>query len=99
MIVALIDSGLGLVPTASRLRQMRPELDLVLMMDPDNAPWGPKPDRWVIDRVVGTAQHAVAARRGALVISAGGTGAPCSSHAQACGALSSSRPACYRSTN
>ncbi|AJW40005.1 Glutamate racemase [Rhodococcus sp. B7740] len=59
MIVALIDSGLGMLPTAARLRQVRPELDLVLMMDPDNAPWGPKPDRWVIDRVVATAEHAV----------------------------------------
>ena len=59
MIVALIDSGLGMLPTAARLRQARPELDLVLMMDPDNAPWGPKPDRWVIDRVVGTAERAV----------------------------------------
>lgn len=59
MIVALIDSGLGMLPTAARLRQARPELDLVLMMDPDNAPWGPKPDGWVVDRVVGTAQHAV----------------------------------------
>lgn len=59
MIVALIDSGLGMLPTAARLRQARPELDLVLMMDPDNAPWGPKPDAWVIDRVVGTARHAV----------------------------------------
>lgn len=68
MIVALIDSGLGLVPTASRLRQMRPELDLVLMMDPDNAPWGPKPDRWVIDRVVGTAQHAVELGAEAVVL-------------------------------
>ncbi|CCQ17370.1 putative glutamate racemase [Rhodococcus sp. AW25M09] len=59
MIVALIDSGLGMVPTAARLRHLRPELDLVLMMDPENAPWGPKPDAWVVDRVVGTAQHAV----------------------------------------
>jgi glutamate racemase len=59
MIVALIDSGLGMLPTAARLRQARPELDLVLMMDPDNAPWGPKPDPWVVDRVVGTARHAV----------------------------------------
>ncbi|MGV8871061.1 MAG: glutamate racemase [Rhodococcus sp. (in: high G+C Gram-positive bacteria)] len=59
MIVALIDSGLGMLPTAARLRHARSELDLVLMMDPDNAPWGPKPDRWVVDRVVGTAEHAV----------------------------------------
>jgi glutamate racemase len=59
MIVALIDSGLGMLPTAARLRESRPELDLMLMMDPDNAPWGPKPDAWVIERVVGTARHAV----------------------------------------
>ncbi|OZE19327.1 glutamate racemase [Rhodococcus sp. 05-2255-1e] len=59
MIVALIDSGFGMLPTAARLRESRPELDLVLMMDPDNAPWGPKPDAWVIERVVGTARHAV----------------------------------------
>ena len=59
MIVALIDSGLGMLPTAARLRESRPELDLVLMMDPDNAPWGPKPDAWVVERVVGTARHAV----------------------------------------
>lgn len=59
MIVALIDSGLGMIPTAARLRERRPELDLMLMMDPENAPWGPKPDRWVIERVVGTAARAV----------------------------------------
>lgn len=60
MIVALIDSGLGMLPTAAWLRKLRPDLDLLLLLDPDGAPWGPKSERWVIDRVVGTARNAVA---------------------------------------
>ncbi|MFD3505856.1 glutamate racemase [Nocardia sp. NPDC058666] len=59
MIVALIDSGLGLLPTAAWLRKLRPDVDLLLMLDPDNAPWGPKPEQWVVDRVVATARQAV----------------------------------------
>lgn len=59
MIVALIDSGLGLLPTAAWLRKLRPELDLLLLNDPDGAPWGPKPEQWVIDRVLDTARLAL----------------------------------------
>ncbi|MFD4457044.1 glutamate racemase [Nocardia sp. NPDC058480] len=59
MIVALIDSGLGLLPTASWLRKLRPDVDLLLLLDPDGAPWGPKPEPWVIERVVGAARQAV----------------------------------------
>ncbi|MFD3703746.1 glutamate racemase [Nocardia sp. NPDC058658] len=59
MIVALIDSGLGLLPTASWVRKLRPDVDLLLLLDPDNAPWGPKPEDWVVERVVGTARQAV----------------------------------------
>ncbi|QBJ95625.1 glutamate racemase [Rhodococcus sp. ABRD24] len=66
MIVALIDSGLGLLPTSAWLRRLRPDLDLLLSLDPENAPWGPKPEQWVIDRVVGTARRAV--DRGAEVV-------------------------------
>ncbi|WP_137724943.1 glutamate racemase [Prescottella subtropica] len=66
MIVALIDSGLGLLPTSAWLRRMRPDLDLMLSMDPDGAPWGPRDPQWVIDRVVGTARRAV--DRGAEVV-------------------------------
>ena len=60
MIVALIDSGLGMLPTGAWLRKLRPDLDLMLLLDPDGAPWGPKSEQWVIDRVVGTARNAVA---------------------------------------
>jgi glutamate racemase len=66
VIVALIDSGLGLLPTAAWLRKLRPDLDLLLLTDPDGAPWGPKPEAWVIERVVGAARAAV--RRGAEVV-------------------------------
>ncbi|MET8873411.1 aspartate/glutamate racemase family protein [Nocardia sp. NPDC004604] len=66
MIVALIDSGLGLLPTAAWLRKLRPDVDLLLRLDPDGAPWGPKPEQWVTDRVVDAARSSV--RLGAEVI-------------------------------
>ncbi|WP_067838401.1 glutamate racemase [Nocardia lijiangensis] len=59
MIVALIDSGLGLLPTAAWLRKLRPDVDLLLQLDPDGAPWGPKPERWTVDRVVGAARTSI----------------------------------------
>ncbi|MGU3435696.1 glutamate racemase [Actinomycetes bacterium M1A6_2h] len=59
MIAALIDSGLGMLPTAAWLRSLRPDLDQLLFTDPDNAPWGPKPEAWTIDRVTTTARRAV----------------------------------------
>ena len=66
MIVALIDSGLGLLTTAAWLRKLRPDVDLLLQLDPDGAPWGPKPEQWVIDRVVDAARTSV--RLGAEVV-------------------------------
>lgn len=55
-----------MLPTAAWLRKLRPELDLILALDPDGAPWGPKPEQWVIDRVLATAQRSI--DRGAEVI-------------------------------
>ncbi|MET9285268.1 glutamate racemase [Nocardia beijingensis] len=66
MIVALIDSGLGLLPTAAWLRKLRPDVDLLLQLDPDGAPWGPKPEEWVVERVVNAARTSL--RSGAEVI-------------------------------
>lgn len=66
VIVALIDSGLGLLPTAAWLRKLRPDVDLLLQLDPDGAPWGPKPEPWVIDRVVDAARTSLS--HGAEVI-------------------------------
>lgn len=59
VIVALIDSGLGLLPTAAWLRKLRPDVDLLLQLDPDGAPWGPKPEAWTIERVLDTARSSL----------------------------------------
>ena len=50
--VALVDSGLGQLGFAAALRSARPELDLVLSLDPDHMPWGPRPVEEVTDRVL-----------------------------------------------
>ncbi|WP_072687411.1 glutamate racemase [Rhodococcus marinonascens] len=68
MIVALIDSGLGMLPTSARLRMRRPDLDLILALDPDGAPWGPKSEQWVIDRVLATVQRTLDRGAEAIVL-------------------------------
>jgi glutamate racemase len=42
MRIALINSGIGLLATAAELHRLRPDADLVLAMDPDGMPWGPR---------------------------------------------------------
>lgn len=68
MIVALIDSGLGLLPTSAWLRTARPDVGLLLALDPDGAPWGPKPRDWVVDRVLSTVQLSLDEGAGAIVL-------------------------------
>lgn len=59
VIVSLIDSGLGMLTTGAWLRRLRPELDLLLQLDPDGAPWGPKSEPWLVDRVLGATRRAI----------------------------------------
>ncbi|MGW6914364.1 glutamate racemase [Kitasatospora sp. NPDC054939] len=66
MTVALIDSGFGLLPTAGWLRHLAPELDLLLFLDPEGAPWGPRTASFVTDRLLSAAH--LAAERGAEAI-------------------------------
>ena len=40
---ALVNSGLGVLAAAAELRRLRPDADLVLAIDPDGMPWGPRP--------------------------------------------------------
>lgn len=68
MIVALIDSGLGLLPTGAWLRKLRPDLDLLLQLDPEGAPWGPKPEQWVIERVLAAAGRSLDLGAEAIVL-------------------------------
>jgi len=67
MRIALINSGLGLLAAAAALRRMRPDADLVLSMDPDGMPWGPRRPDDIAARSLGCARAAVGLRPDALV--------------------------------
>jgi glutamate racemase len=56
---ALINSGLGLLATASELHRRHPEADLVIAMDPDGMPWGPRTPQDIADRSLAIAWAAV----------------------------------------
>ena len=53
---ALINSGLGLLVAASELHQLRPDADLVIAMDPDGMPWGPRTPRDIAERSLALAK-------------------------------------------
>jgi glutamate racemase len=67
MRVALINSGLGLLAAAAALRRMRPDADLVLAMDPDGMPWGPRRPDDIAARSLACARAAAAYRPDVLV--------------------------------
>jgi glutamate racemase len=58
----LVDSGLGLVGYAAALLSLRPDLGLVLSLDPDNMPYGPRsPDdvrRLILSAALATLPYA-----------------------------------------
>jgi glutamate racemase len=68
MRIALINSGLGLLAAAAALRRARPDADLVLAMDPDGMPWGPRQPDDIATRTLSCARAAAAYRPDALVI-------------------------------
>ncbi|MFI0479775.1 glutamate racemase [Actinomadura sp. 9N215] len=68
MKVALIDSGLGLLSTAGWLRHLAPQLDLLLLMDPEGAPWGPRTTSFITDRLLSAARAAVERDAEAIVV-------------------------------
>jgi len=68
MLVALIDSGMGLLPTAGWLRHLRPDLDLALLMDPDGMPWGDRGEASITRRVLAAAHRAAEAGAAAIVV-------------------------------
>ncbi|MET8680295.1 aspartate/glutamate racemase family protein [Streptomyces sp. NPDC004647] len=68
MKIALIDSGIGLLPTAAAVRQLRPDAALVLSSDPDGMPWGPRTPGDVSARALACARAAALHRPDALII-------------------------------
>ncbi|MEE1794803.1 aspartate/glutamate racemase family protein [Streptomyces sp. BE308] len=68
MKIALMDSGIGLLPTAAAVRRLRPDADLVLSSDPDSMPWGPRTPQDVTAHALAVARAAAEHRPDALII-------------------------------
>ncbi|MER6012266.1 glutamate racemase [Streptomyces bluensis] len=68
MKIALMDSGIGLLPAAAAVRRLRPDADLVLSSDPDGMPWGPRTPEDLTVRALAVAEAAAAQRPDALIV-------------------------------
>ncbi|MFE0510421.1 glutamate racemase [Streptomyces sp. NPDC058964] len=68
MKIALMDSGIGLLAATAAVRRLRPDADLVLSLDPDGMPWGPRTTEDLTGRALGVAEAAAAHRPDALII-------------------------------
>lgn len=66
--VALVDSGLGLLGFADALLDARPDLGLILSMDPDHMPWGTRSVESVTERVLAGVEAALPLHPDAVVI-------------------------------
>ncbi|RFU82199.1 glutamate racemase [Streptomyces triticagri] len=66
--IALIDSGIGLLPAAAAVRRLRPTADLVLSSDPDGMPWGPRTAEDLSARALAAAEAAAAHAPDALIV-------------------------------
>jgi len=66
--IALMDSGIGLLPAAAAVRRLRPDADLVLSLDPDGMPWGPRTAEGITERALAVAEAAAAHRPEALIV-------------------------------
>jgi len=67
MRIALINSGLGLLAAAAELHRLRPDAELVLAMDPDGMPWGPRTPDDIARRALTGARAAAAFGPDAIV--------------------------------
>ncbi|AGS67898.1 glutamate racemase [Streptomyces collinus Tu 365] len=68
MKIALMDSGIGLLAATAAVRRLRPDADLVLSLDPDGMPWGPRTSEDLTRRALAVAEAAAARRPDALII-------------------------------
>ncbi|MFF5477752.1 glutamate racemase [Streptomyces sp. NPDC012935] len=68
MKIALMDSGIGLLAATAAVRRLRPDADLVLSLDPDGMPWGPRTPEDLTLRAVAVADAAAAHRPDVLIV-------------------------------
>lgn len=66
--VAFVDSGLGLLGYADALHALRPDVGLVLSLDPDNMPYGPRTPDDVRRLILASARAALARDPDAIVV-------------------------------
>jgi glutamate racemase len=67
MRIALINSGLGLLAAAAELRRQSPGVELILALDPDGMPWGPRTPNDIAQRSLACARAAAAHNPDVLV--------------------------------
>jgi glutamate racemase len=70
---ALLNSGLGLLVAASELHKLRPDADLIIAMDPDGMPWGPRTPEDIAERSL-TIARAAASYEPDVIVMACNTG-------------------------
>ncbi len=63
-----MDSGIGLLPATAAVRRLRPDADLVVSLDPDGMPWGPRTHEDLTARAVAVAEAAAAHHPDALIV-------------------------------
>ncbi|RSS33082.1 glutamate racemase [Streptomyces sp. WAC08241] len=68
MKIALMDSGIGLLPAAAAVRRLRPDADILLSNDPDGMPWGPRTPEDLTGRALDVALAAAGHRPRALIV-------------------------------
>ncbi|MEU9860055.1 aspartate/glutamate racemase family protein [Streptomyces sp. NPDC047971] len=68
MKIALMDSGIGLLPAAAVVRRLRPDADLVISSDPDGMPWGPRTPEDLTERALAVARAAAEHEPDALIV-------------------------------
>lgn len=65
---ALVDSGLGVLPAAMHLRRLCPGAELILSMDPEGMPWGPRTPDDIAERALACAEATLQWKPDVLVL-------------------------------
>ena len=63
-----MDSGIGLLAATAAVRRLRPDADLVLSLDPDGMPWGPRTPEDLTERALAVAGAAAEHLPDALIV-------------------------------
>lgn len=68
VVVAFVDSGVGLLGYADALRTLRPDAELVISIDPDHMPYGPRPPEEVRRLILESARATLPFGPAAIVV-------------------------------